>query len=145
MFMGFRQAPRGLRRLCFFIVCGLFFLVLLRHHVSFLDLLINSAYISPASSPPTKQPAKPTIPLADPFAKHAYLPNGLLEVNPDAPHPIFALIKDAEAKWEAKLNRASKTLEETVEEYKRRYKRAPPKGFDDWLVLCFVYIFSSMS
>ena len=145
MFMGFRQAPRGLRRLCFFIVCGLFFLVLLRHHVSFLDPLINSAYISPASSPPTKQPAKPTIPLADPFAKHTYLPNGLLEVNPDAPHPIFALIKDAEAKWEAKLNRASKTLEETVEEYKRRYKRAPPKGFDDWLVLCFVYIFSSMS
>lgn len=30
--------------------------------------------------------------------------------------------------------RQSKTLTEAVEEYKRRYKRLPPKGFDDWRV-----------
>lgn len=28
--------------------------------------------------------------------------------------------------------RQSKTLQEAVAEYKRRYERAPPKGFDIW-------------
>ena len=55
-------------------------------------------------------------------------------MNPDGAHPILELIKNAEDKWQKKLERASKTLEEAVVEYKRRYKRAPPKGFDDWYV-----------
>ncbi|KAF8625396.1 hypothetical protein AX15_005402 [Amanita polypyramis BW_CC] len=67
-----------------------------------------------------------------PLEKHTYRPDGLLEVNPDGPHPIFKLIRDAEAAWEAKHSRASKTLEQAVREYRRRYRRDPPRGFDHW-------------
>jgi hypothetical protein len=63
---------------------------------------------------------------------HTYLPNGLLQFNPNAPHPILELIKTAEEEWQKKLDSASSTLEDAVREYKRRYKRAPPQGFDDW-------------
>ena len=66
--------------------------------------------------------------------KHTIAPDGLLIVNPNGPHPIFQLIRDAEAAWEAKCTRASKTLDEAVSEYKRRYRRAPPIGFDKWCV-----------
>ncbi|KAL4068444.1 glycosyltransferase family 90 protein [Scleroderma yunnanense] len=64
--------------------------------------------------------------------KHSYAPNGLLIVNPNGPHPIFELMRDAEAAWNRKLSHASKTLAEAVTEYRRRYKRAPPLGFDKW-------------
>lgn len=50
----------------------------------------------------------------------------------DQLHPITALIRDAETKWHALLKRQSRTLEEAVEEYERRYKRPPPLGFDAW-------------
>lgn len=63
---------------------------------------------------------------------HTYTNDGLLVVNPNGPHPIFELMRDAEAAWDAKLARASKTLEEAVTEYRRRYRRAPPLGFDKW-------------
>ncbi|KAF8550378.1 hypothetical protein OG21DRAFT_1446675 [Imleria badia] len=66
------------------------------------------------------------------LASHTLIPDGRLLVNPDAPHPIFQLIRDAEAAWEAKRARASKTLDEAVAEYRRRYRRAPPLGFDKW-------------
>ncbi|KAF8656662.1 hypothetical protein AX16_002465 [Volvariella volvacea WC 439] len=58
--------------------------------------------------------------------------NGLLEVDPKGPHPIFRLMAEAEANWEKKLGEASRTLEEAVDEYRRRYRRMPPKGFDKW-------------
>ena len=64
--------------------------------------------------------------------KHTYRADGLLEVNPNGPHPIFKLIRDAEVAWKNKHRRASKTLREAVVEYKRRYKRDPPRGFDHW-------------
>ncbi|KAJ3575469.1 hypothetical protein NP233_g1084 [Leucocoprinus birnbaumii] len=64
--------------------------------------------------------------------EHRYRPDGLLEVNHDGPHPIFKLMKDAEKEWEKKVQGASKTLVEAVREYRRRYKRDPPKGFDLW-------------
>ncbi|KAG6879152.1 hypothetical protein C0992_004826 [Termitomyces sp. T32_za158] len=66
------------------------------------------------------------------LGKHTYRADGLLEVNPDGAHPIFELVKDARERWNAKLGRASRTLDQAVWEYKRRYKRAPPRGFDDW-------------
>ncbi|KAI5988946.1 glycosyltransferase family 90 protein [Pisolithus orientalis] len=64
--------------------------------------------------------------------KHTYTSDGLLIVNPNGPHPMFELMRDAKASWNAKLSRASKTLEEAITEYRRRYKRAPPLGFDKW-------------
>ncbi|KAF8331788.1 hypothetical protein F5887DRAFT_890461 [Amanita rubescens] len=41
-------------------------------------------------------------------------------------------MEDAEAEFKKKLSSQSKTLKAAVAEYKRRYKRNPPKGFDEW-------------
>ncbi|KLO20351.1 hypothetical protein SCHPADRAFT_816612 [Schizopora paradoxa] len=65
-------------------------------------------------------------------AQHDWHNNGLLTVNPDAPHPIYELVHRAEAEWEEKNAKASRTLEQAVEEYQRRYGRPPPLGFDEW-------------
>lgn len=47
-------------------------------------------------------------------------------------HPIPKLMLAAHLKYKGMMGRQSKTLEEAVKEYERRYGRAPPKGFDDW-------------
>ncbi|KAI1792491.1 hypothetical protein LXA43DRAFT_1006897 [Ganoderma leucocontextum] len=47
-------------------------------------------------------------------------------------HPIPKLMADAEAAFREKLSRQSRTLEDAVAEYQRRYGRKPPRGFDDW-------------
>ena len=64
--------------------------------------------------------------------EHTYLSNGLVTINPEGGHPIYDLINRAQTEWEAKNRKASKTLDQAVYEYKRRYGRAPPKGFDRW-------------
>ena len=51
---------------------------------------------------------------------------------PPVHHPIPKLMADAKQSFEAKLQRQSKTLEEAVDDYERRYGRRPPKGFDEW-------------
>jgi hypothetical protein len=83
--------------------------------------------IEQSSTPTPKSTEQPS-----PGGVHTYLPNGLLLVNPDASHPILELIRNAEEEWQKKLDKSSRTLEDAVREYKRRYKRAPPQGFDDW-------------
>lgn len=54
--------------------------------------------------------------------------------NPRPPihHPIPKLMADAREKFEEKVARQSKNLGSAVKEYRRRYKRDPPKGFDIW-------------
>ena len=47
-------------------------------------------------------------------------------------HPIPRLMADAEDKFRKLLERQSKSLAQAVAEYKRRYGRDPPRGFDDW-------------
>lgn len=66
--------------------------------------------------------------------KHTYTSDGLLIVNLNGPHPIFELMRNSEAAWNEKFARASRTLEGAVSEYRQRYKRAPPLGFDKWSV-----------
>lgn len=83
--------------------------------------------------PQAPAPAAAEVP-QKPLGQHTFLPNGMLEVNPEGAHPIYTLVKDAEERWNEKVSRASKSLEEAIAEYKRRYKRPPPKGFDDWYV-----------
>lgn len=63
---------------------------------------------------------------------HTYLSNGLLVPNPLARHPIYDLIERGKREWRAKHDRQSANLDEAVLEYRRRYHRAPPKGFDKW-------------
>ena len=41
-------------------------------------------------------------------------------------------MEDAKDAFAKRLARQSKTLPEAVAEYKRRYGRDPPRGFDDW-------------
>lgn len=67
-----------------------------------------------------------------PLRSHSFRSDGLLEVNSNGRHPIYDLIERAEAEWENKVKRQSKSLDEAVAEYERRYHRAPPKGFDAW-------------
>ena len=66
---------------------------------------------------------------------HLFRADGLLEVNPNGRHPIYDLVERAEAEWDKKLKKQSKSLDEAVAEYRRRYRRAPPKGFDGWCVV----------
>ncbi|TVY14097.1 Beta-1,2-xylosyltransferase 1, partial [Lachnellula arida] len=49
-----------------------------------------------------------------------------------ASHPVWQLISDAEKDYRAMLGRQSKTLEEAVAEYRRRYGIPPPPNFDKW-------------
>ena len=63
---------------------------------------------------------------------HDWRDDGLLSVNLDGAHPIYELVQRAEKRWAEKHRKASKTLEQAVEEYERRYNRPPPKGFNHW-------------
>ena len=47
-------------------------------------------------------------------------------------HPITTLMDDAKVEFANRLAKQSKTLPEAVVEYKSRYGRDPPRGFDDW-------------
>ena len=47
-------------------------------------------------------------------------------------HPIWQLIKDAEQNLENVQEKQSKSLQEAVAEYKRRYGIPPPPKFDKW-------------
>ena len=47
-------------------------------------------------------------------------------------HPIIGLLRDGENKWNDLISSQSRTLEEAVAVYERRWGRPPPKGFDHW-------------
>ena len=47
-------------------------------------------------------------------------------------HPIPRLMANAENDFRDLLSRQSSSLRKAVTEYKKRYNRDPPKGFDDW-------------
>lgn len=71
-------------------------------------------------------------PLANRRPKHYYRPDGHIDVNFEAAHPIFELISRADKAWGVKHEKASKTLDQAVSEYRKRYNRPPPLGFDKW-------------
>ena len=47
-------------------------------------------------------------------------------------HPIPRMMAEAEENFKQLLSRQSTTFKKAVAEYKRRYGRDPPKGFDQW-------------
>ena len=47
-------------------------------------------------------------------------------------HPIPKLMTDAETNFRKLLSKQSRSLKGAVKEYKKRYRRDPPKGFDRW-------------
>ena len=91
---------------------------------------------------PAPVPEAPLSPIKD-FAEH----HGLLILrslpsnNSKAPlvHPILHLIQQAKEEWKAKVAKQSKSLQAAVGEYRRRYSRNPPKGFDDWFVSLYCF------
>jgi Glycosyl transferase family 90 len=50
-------------------------------------------------------------------------------------HPIAGLVEVQNSRFGALLSGQSKTLEEAVREYSRRYGRRPPPGFDRWYAI----------
>jgi hypothetical protein len=73
---------------------------------------------------------------------HYYSPSGHVVIadGEDGEHPIPQLLLLGEKRWEDMLARQSRSLEEAVLEYQRRYARNPPKGFDKWYVHCLTVI-----
>ena len=47
-------------------------------------------------------------------------------------HPIYILAEEAKARFEDIQLHQSRSLQNAVAEYKKRYGRNPPPGFDDW-------------
>lgn len=58
--------------------------------------------------------------------------NGFFGLTGSRKHPIELLVKQAKTKHVMMVNRQSKTLDQAITEYKRRYSRNPPPGFDHW-------------
>ncbi len=61
---------------------------------------------------------------------HGYPPP--VSHRPTLTNPILGLLRDGERKWQDMIAKQSKTLEQAVQEYKDRWNRMPPKGFDEW-------------
>ncbi|KAJ7664400.1 glycosyltransferase family 90 protein [Mycena polygramma] len=83
-----------------------------------------------AAAPPSVSPSK-SAPSASTAASFAAKAKAWL-AGPGAPHPIPGLMDAADARFRAKVARQSPTLAAAVAEYRRRYGRAPPAGFDRW-------------
>jgi hypothetical protein len=67
--------------------------------------------------------------------------NGMAVLSPNPlakrqEHPIYELMERAEDKWNNLLRSQSKTLQQAVQEYKKRYGLHPPAGFDAWFEFC---------
>jgi hypothetical protein len=59
--------------------------------------------------------------------------DGTLRINHSIPiHPIEQLIIQSQEDWANKMRRQSRTLQQAAAEYRRRYRRNPPNGFDRW-------------
>jgi beta-1,2-xylosyltransferase len=95
-----------------------------RHHPSHLDLSLH-----------TKTPPRDSnTSTSHSHNNHIFSPTGhlLVSPSPSAAHPIPLLLTLGEKRWEELLVRQSRSLEEAVREYTRRYNRPPPKGFNIW-------------
>lgn len=84
------------------------------------------------NTPPPPSAHGVRVPLPELKSRHPVV-NGRLEVDPSSSaHPIHQLIQDARHAWDTKVAKQSRTLSQAVDEYRRRYKRSPPRGFDKW-------------
>ncbi|WVF69132.1 hypothetical protein IAT40_003906 [Kwoniella sp. CBS 6097] len=97
---------------------------------------LRAMFPSNDTSSSTSTPNHPNLHLhsSQKHQHHTFSPTGHLIISdsPEAPHPIPVLISLGEKRWEELLSRQSRTLEEAVREYTRRYGRRPPRGFDAW-------------
>lgn len=93
----------------------------LHHHSGYIFLaVVCLAFLRAglhAATPPQERASSSWIPLLS---------------SANTKHPIPQLMDTADARFRAKLARQSASLPAAVAEYKRRYNRAPPAGFDKW-------------
>lgn len=101
-----------------------------KERAGLLDLIEVSPGIIRAKAPPIASDADPDF--DDEFSGESNMtrsmPSGLT-------HPILGLIRDGERKWNERLTNQSKTLDEAVQYYVKKWGRQPPKGFDKWCVI----------
>lgn len=69
---------------------------------------------------------------SEPAPLHVEKDGYLIPADGAAEHPIDYALRWGREQWEAKVRAQSETLEEAVAEYRRRYAKSPPKGFDKW-------------
>jgi hypothetical protein len=100
--------------------------------------LFSSSSAKKAKAKRLAEEQRQTSLATSPHGGHTFHPNGLLLVNPQGRHPINVLMDNAQKKWDNLVNRQSKTLDEATQEYKRRYRRNPPKGWESWWVFLLV-------
>lgn len=129
------------RRKLFFAFCVI--VLVIRIYDRVLDLIFDPRIVNPKDAYipvqfsadvsvdqiPTKEQA---VDYSTNSSRHLYREDGLLETNPDGPHPILELIEQAQKRWDAKHKKASTTLKQACDEYEKRYGRKPPRGFNDW-------------
>lgn len=97
---------------------------------SIYGISIGQTQTPPVISAPQKPETQPSPLTEDPPApKDGPSPK---PVNSDQSHPIWYLINDAEKGFADTMKRQSKTLEQAVLEYRRRYGIPPPPHFDKW-------------
>lgn len=93
----------------------------------------SSAPVPTAATKPEAESSKPSA--APPKWEDAPVVEGGPKpkaVGGTGSHPIWYLINDAEREFSTIKDRQSKTLEEAVKEYRRRYGMPPPPHFDKW-------------
>lgn len=98
--------------------------------VGFVTYVLRNRYTLALTRPPSlaSDNVAPTkLRIEAPAAKHAPL-----EYTNTREHPVDLLVKENEFKFNELLGRQSKTLEQAVAEYRRRYGIPPPPHFDDW-------------
>ncbi|KAL4927948.1 uncharacterized protein BDV17DRAFT_282196 [Aspergillus undulatus] len=81
----------------------------------------NVAPLAPSTRPSPSQQPIDIVSSTDPIDKY-----------PSDVHPITALVQDAEQQFNQLLERQSRTLNDAVNEYRRRYNMHPPPHFDKW-------------
>jgi hypothetical protein len=96
---------------------------------TFIFVLSPKANHDTAFGSSTSSPWMPSSPSPKKFWSWA---SSSLSQAPDTTHPITAMMQEAQEKFRNLMSRQSKTLNQAVAEYKKRYGRPPPKGFDDW-------------
>lgn len=80
----------------------------------------------------SRNAAAAVVPIVAASVKPVLDRNGLMMAKEGGRHPMLTLIERGKEQWEALNAKQSKTLDEAVQEYRRRYKKNPPKGFKQW-------------
>lgn len=95
-------------------------------------LPLSTSQLHPSNLPSPNLHSNTSNPIEPEFHSNGYF---LLPQDPlpsHQPHPIQTLIQRAQTEWQNKLSRNSNSLSSCVAEYRSRYHRPPPFGFERW-------------